>query len=206
MKNIYYIGGSPCSGKSTIAQILSAKYNLYYFKADDYLEQYAKSGDLKGYKICRKQCSMSAEEIWMREPVLQCEEELMFYREIFEFIQKELRRLADMQHGSILTEGAAYLPELMEKINISKNRYLSIIPSSEFQVSHYRKREWISSVLEGCQDKEAAFSNWMKRDIMFAKEVQKQCERGNFKYIINDGSMRTDELARRTAAYFGLRN
>ena len=28
MINTYYIGGSPCSGKSTIAEILSAKYIL----------------------------------------------------------------------------------------------------------------------------------------------------------------------------------
>ena len=32
MINTYYIGGSPCSGKSTIAEIVSKKYDLYYFK------------------------------------------------------------------------------------------------------------------------------------------------------------------------------
>ena len=31
-KAIYYIGGSPCSGKSSVAEILSQKYGLYYFK------------------------------------------------------------------------------------------------------------------------------------------------------------------------------
>lgn len=38
--NVYYIGGSPCSGKSTTAEILSKKYDLYYFKVDDYLDKY----------------------------------------------------------------------------------------------------------------------------------------------------------------------
>lgn len=32
MAKIYYIGGSPCAGKSTVAEILSQKYDLYYFK------------------------------------------------------------------------------------------------------------------------------------------------------------------------------
>lgn len=36
MINTYYIGGSPCSGKSTIAEILSKKYN---FKVDNFLER-----------------------------------------------------------------------------------------------------------------------------------------------------------------------
>lgn len=39
MINTYYIGGSPCSGKSTIAEALSKKYILHYFKVDDYLDE-----------------------------------------------------------------------------------------------------------------------------------------------------------------------
>lgn len=37
MIDTYYIGGSPCSGKSTIAEIPSKRYDLYYFKVDDFL-------------------------------------------------------------------------------------------------------------------------------------------------------------------------
>ena len=36
--NTYFIGGSPCSGKSTVAEILAKKYDLYYFKVDDFLD------------------------------------------------------------------------------------------------------------------------------------------------------------------------
>ena len=77
MMNTYYIGGSPCSGKSTIAEIVSKKYDLYYFKVDDFLDKYTKMGASKGYEICKKQERMNAEEIWMREPLLQCTEELI---------------------------------------------------------------------------------------------------------------------------------
>ena len=70
MINTYYIDGSPCSGKTTIAEILSERYDLYYFKVDDFLEKYTKLGATKGYGICMKQDSMNAEETWMREPLL----------------------------------------------------------------------------------------------------------------------------------------
>ncbi len=40
----YYIGGSPCAGKSTVAEILSQEYDLYYFKVDDFLDGYTKLG------------------------------------------------------------------------------------------------------------------------------------------------------------------
>lgn len=38
MKKIYFVEGSPCAGKSTACEIISKKYNLYYFKVDDYLD------------------------------------------------------------------------------------------------------------------------------------------------------------------------
>ncbi|MDE7321137.1 MAG: hypothetical protein K2N73_00140 [Lachnospiraceae bacterium] len=85
MINIYFMGGSPCSGKSTTAEIISEKNVLYYFKVDDFIDKYTRMGAEKGYEICKKQISMSAEEIWMREPSLQCREEVMFYS------NKELR-------------------------------------------------------------------------------------------------------------------
>ena len=52
--NTYYIGGSPCAGKSTVAEILSKKYNLYYFKVDDFLDGYTKLGALKDARYARK--------------------------------------------------------------------------------------------------------------------------------------------------------
>lgn len=201
MANIYYIGGSPCSGKSTVTEILAAKYHLFYFKVDDFIDKYLKMGASKGYEICKKQDSLRADEIWMREPVLQCQEELLYYKETFAFVLEDLMQIKEKD---IITEGAAYLPELMRKLNISNNRYISITPTRDFQISHYKKREWISFVLEGCSDKEKAFSNWMERDILFAKEVQKQCIKENYVSIINDGSIEIDEYVHRIAAHFGL--
>jgi hypothetical protein len=32
----YFIGGSPCSGKSTIAEMISRQYQLEYYKVDEY--------------------------------------------------------------------------------------------------------------------------------------------------------------------------
>ena len=169
---------------------------------DDFLDKYTKMGASKGYEICKKQERMNAEEIWMREPLLQCTEELAFYEEIFEFV---LADLENIEAKGILTEGAAYLPKLMKKLSISKDRYLAITPAKEFQISHYKKREWVPYVLEGCSDKEKAFSNWMNRDFLFAQEVQRQCSGEQYVSIINDGNIEIDELVDLVVSHFGLR-
>lgn len=199
--NTYFIGGSPCSGKSTVAEILAKKYDLYYFKVDDFLEEYTKMGASKGYEICKKQEDMGPEEIWMREPQLQCDEEFKFYEEVFEFVMGDLEKI---NAKGIITEGAAYLPKLMKKMGVSKDRYLAITPTKDFQVEHYSQREWVPFVLEGCSDKETAFSNWMSRDALFAQEVQRQCEEERYISVINDGSIKVDEMVGMVVSYLGL--
>lgn len=202
MIEVYYIGGSPCSGKSTLAQILADKYSFHYFKVDDYLDKYIKEGALQGYPICKKLLEMNTEQIWMREPLLQCQEELLFYSEIFEYILSDLKKVSNSH--SIITEGAAYLPSLMKKYNIPKDRYFSIVPTKEFQIFHYKQREWVSYILSECRDKEKAFLNWMERDELFAFEVNRQCMEEGFSSIINDGSLEVETLSRILSQYFGL--
>lgn len=204
MAKIYYIGGSPCAGKSTVAEILSQKYDLYYFKVDDFLDSYTKSGALKGYLICKKTVELNAEQIWMRDPSLQCREEFQFYEEVFEYIVSDLNQIS-CKNG-IITEGAAYVPNLIKQLGIPSSRYLSITPTKEFQISHFRKRTFVPYVLEGCRDMEQAFSNWMGRDVLFAEEVRKQCRENKYRSITNDGSISVDELVHLTAAHFGLLN
>lgn len=202
MINAYYIGGSPCAGKSTVAEILSKKYELHYFKLDDFLDGYTKLGALEGYPICKKTVEMSAEQIWMRDPRLQCREELEFYKEVCAYWLADLERI-NCKSG-IITEGAAYVPEIIKQSGISANRYISIMPTEEFQISHFRKREFVPKVLEGCSNLEKAFCNWMDRDILFAKEVQRQCAAEKYAFIINDGSIEIDEMVHMVAIHFGL--
>ena len=38
---LYMIGGSPCSGKSTIASLLARQYQLLHIKLDDLIEEMA---------------------------------------------------------------------------------------------------------------------------------------------------------------------
>lgn len=198
----FFIGGSPCSGKSTIAEIISAKYGLHYFKVDDHLDKYTRMGAEAGYLICRKQIEMSAEQIWMRPPQVQCEEELRFYEEIFHFILEDLNKLDS--EGTVITEGAAYLPQLMKRIGIPSSRYMAMVPAKAFQIHHYSKREWVPYVLAQCSDPEKAFRNWMERDILFAKEVARRCREENYPCVVNDGNLPIEAMETILKQHFNL--
>ncbi len=204
MREICIIGGSPCSGKSTVARALAKEYNLLYFEVDNYLEKYTKMGALKNFPVCKSRIKRSSEEIWMRNPSFMCDEEMVFYEEIFDFIIEDLENFKSSK--SIITEGAAFLPKLIEKKPYLKEKYMAIIPSPDFQVSHYSQREWVDLVLEGCTDKEASFSNWMQRDILFAEGVRKDCIKYGYYHMVNDGSLSVEDFINKVSMYFRLNN
>ncbi|MBR6808839.1 MAG: hypothetical protein IKM64_01055 [Clostridia bacterium] len=199
---IYYIGGSPCSGKSTAAEAIAERYGFHYFKVDDHLDRYMQLAAEDGKPCCARIAQMSPEEIWMRDPAVQCEEELQIYREIFPYVMTDLEEAASK--GNVITEGAAFLPELVKKINIPWQRYIAITPVKTFQVFHYKKREWVPYVLAECSDRERAFDNWMERDALFAGAVQRQCEVLGYASIINDGTVLPEQMLSRVTAHFGL--
>lgn len=194
---IYYIGGSPCSGKSTVAEALAERCSMAYFKADDHLEEFTARGAAAGLPVCRQILHMSAEETWMRPPQVQCQEEFDYYREIAPFAAE---KLAEISAPRIIAEGAAFLPTLMPDAAY----YMAIIPSREFQFSHYQERPWVPLVLRDCSDKDAAFSNWMERDALFAEEIQRQCTQLGLACLVTDGSVSPEKRLKQVAAHFHL--
>lgn len=198
----YYIGGSPCAGKSTAADLLAGRYGLSYFKVDDFLEKYMERGAAEGRPACQRAAQMSAEQTWMRRPDIQCQEEFQIYEKIFEYILADLDQI-DGDNG-VITEGAAYVPALMKKLGLPGGSYLAITPTPDFQVSHYRQRPFVPYVLADCRDKEQAFRNWMDRDILFAQEVRRQCREAGFASILNDGALSIEALTNAAAAHFGF--
>lgn len=187
MTKIYYIGGSPCSGKSTVAEMIANKYNMYYFKVDDFLFEYIAKAKDKGIVSSTKASLMTVDETWLRNPMEQCKEEFTIYKEIFEFVLEDISKI-NTQNG-IIAEGAAFLPDLMRHIGVNEKHYICIVPTKEFQYIHYKQRSWVPHVLEGCSNKELAFENWMKRDAFFAIKVKQESENLGYKTFITDGNL-----------------
>ena len=198
---VYYIGGSPCSGKSTVAEALAVRYNLTYFKADDFLDEFIAEGAAAGLPVCRRIRSMSAEETWMRPAQEQCREELAFYAEIAPLLSRRLELLT----GPVIAEGAAFLPEVMRAWGVAPQRCIAITPTRDFQISRYSQRPWVPHVLADCSDPAAAFANWMERDALFAEEIRRQCAELGYASLLTDGSVSEEERLERVAVQFGLR-
>ena len=202
LSQAYILGGSPCSGKSTIAEKLSACYDLQYYKVDDHYEDHVERCDPERHPTMCKIANMGWNEIWSRPVSLLVREEFNFYRELFELILQDLEKYKS--ENPIIVEGAALLPELIHKSKLDPKRVLYLVPTKEFQIHHYSQRAFIQGILKECQDPQTAFANWMERDHLFGQEVLRQAENLGYGTIIVDGKLSVEAQYEIICQYYGL--
>ena len=192
---LYMIGGSPCSGKSTITSLLARQYQLLHIKLDDLIEEMMSQASADSQPICLLRQDRNPEEM--------ADEEWRFYEEIFPYVKSYLIKNQDRP---LLVEGAGLLPHLVKELEWPASSYLCLTPTADFQKKHYRQREWVPFVLEGTTNPEQAFENWMQRDILFAQMVRKEAVRLGYPSLITDGSQPENQTAEEVARLLKLPN
>ncbi|PRT78087.1 AAA family ATPase [Streptococcus anginosus] len=200
---LYMIGGSPCSGKSTIASLLTQQYGLLHIKLDDLTDQMMDQARANAKPISLLRQDRSPDQIWLRKPEEMADEEWRFYEEIFPYVASYL---LEHQDQPLLLEGAGLLPHLVKELEWPASSYLCLTPTADFQKKHYKQREWVPYVLEGTTNPEQAFENWMQRDILFAQMVRKEAMELGYPSLIADGSQSEKQTVEEVARLLKLSN
>ena len=198
----YILGGSPCSGKSTVAEALVARFDFRYYKVDDHERAHMRRSRPKRHPTMVRYSKMNWNQIWSQPVDVQVRDEFEYYRERFEMIVEDLQKFKPGR--PIILEGAAYLPELIEKCQVDRQRVLYMVPTRAFQLHHYAQRPWIQGILKQCDDPEQAFQNWMQRDHTFGQEILRQAKAYGYGTILVDGKENIDVQIERVTRYFGL--
>jgi 2-phosphoglycerate kinase len=191
LSNIYWIGGAPCSGKSTIAETLAFKYGFNLFKSDDHMYAHMRLADAQTQPIMAKVAGLSWDEIWTRPVEVQLQDELAFYHEELAMLLDELALYPQGQ--PILAEGNAWLPDLIDPLHLPPGRIVYIVPTRDFQVGNYAQRGFIQDILSQCANPQAAFENWMERDARFGEVVSRDARQRGLPVILVDGRLSIEE-------------
>jgi 2-phosphoglycerate kinase len=199
---IYWIGGSPCSGKSTIAARLAADYGFQVYSCDEHFPEHMKQADALHHPTMHTLSQMSWDEIWMRPIEEQVETVIKIYGEEFEMILADLRTLP--ANRPVLAEGAALLPMLVAGLLDENSLGVWILPGPAFQRYHYSKRGWVQGILEQCSHPQEAYHNWMERDARFAERVARQATALGLPVLVVDENLGIEELLRRVKQIFRL--
>lgn len=201
LQDVYWLGGSPCAGKSSVADRLVERYRLALYRCDDAFDRHMAQCNTQDHPTLAAIRTMTWDEIWMRPVAVQVAAELEAYREEWGLILGDLAHL--LQDRPVLVEGCALLPELVAAL-APPQRALWFVPTPAFQRKHYAQREFIQHILAQCRAPQTAWDNWMGRDEQFGRAVADQAMQRGYTIEWVDGQRSIEELTSLAAAHFGF--
>jgi hypothetical protein len=165
LEHVLWIGGTPCSGKTSITKLLAEMYQLQVYHCDEAFEIHKLH-----MSATRKLRTISWDELWVQPLDTLVADVFAIYREEFQLIMADLRALPPWP--PILAEGMALLPDLVAPMLASQERAVWVIPTPDFQRERYLLRgAWVQDILQQCANPDQAFRNWMNRDIASARII-----------------------------------
>ncbi|MNO28164.1 hypothetical protein D3C76_180510 [compost metagenome] len=169
--SIYWIAGSSCSGKSSIARMFAEQYGFNLYACDEHVDEHLRNISPNKQPAMHQISRMNANEVFYTRKIQeQLRTYIDFFIEDFDFVLKDLTT-AEPQ-TPLVVEGNQLLPFLIAPYLQESHKAIWIVPTEPFQWAHYSKRTWIDNILKYTDDPVVAFRNWMTRDVLFAEFIQ----------------------------------
>ncbi|WP_438351033.1 hypothetical protein ACP8HI_10525 [Paenibacillus sp. FA6] len=198
---IYWIGGSACAGKSTLARMYAEKHGLELYSCDEHFDRHLKDVSINEYPAMHKVSTMNPNEAFYTREV---QEQLCVYIqsfvEDFSFVIKDLAKRTDTP---VVVEGNQLIPSLLAPDLKEHHKAVWIIPTEQFQREQYSKRVWIQGILQNTENPTVAFNKWMSRDALFSEFIQKEASELHLNVLKVDGSKTLQENFEYIENYFG---
>jgi dephospho-CoA kinase len=185
---IYFIGGSPCAGKSTICDLLATRHGWQTYHCDEHYAAHLERA--KSVSTLSKFRGMTWKEAFTSRTLkTMIRDELQANRELGVFALEDLQAI----ESPVIAEGMAFMPELLVTLE-PRAKVVYLVPSETFQREHYVKREWAQSLLATTDDPKAVFETWMARDAANARTIADQARAFDFPVLEVDGSLGMAEV------------
>jgi 2-phosphoglycerate kinase len=202
LEGVFWLGGSPCAGKSSISEIIKSRFALDVYHVDEAFEIHAQHFDPLRQAALTKWLNSSWNQRWMQPVESLLRDVIACYREHFALVLEDIVSLP--KGKSLLVEGTALLPAQVASVLSRPSHAIWLIPTADFQRAHYFKRDWVRSVLAQCSEPEVAFHNWMERDIRFARWIETEVNATQLSLLTVDGNQTIEQNAEAAAQHFQL--
>ena len=194
LAHVYWIGGSPCAGKSSVSRLLGETYHIRVYHCDDMLPKHKRRMVPGRHPVLHKWTSWSWDRLWMQSAGELLSEAIAAYTEHFGMVVEDLRSLP--RSMPIIAEATALLPSLVANELWERHQAVWLVPTEGFQRERYRGRgSWVDDILGDCSEPERAYANWMDRDVVFARWVAATVADLAYRSIEVDGSRSLAETA-----------
>jgi adenylate kinase family enzyme len=196
---VLWIGGSTCSGKSTIADRVAERRSLAVYHVDEYEQDHAERATAAGLPVYERWVEMTLTERWALSSVKELIDDTLALGE-----ERMPLILEDIGEGSIVVEGFQIYPWLVASLLESPRQGIWLVSTPEFRrATHFgRPHAWITP--RKTDDPERAQSNRLERDDRIGDEIARRGNELGLRVIVVDGSRGLDDIAAETEAHLEL--
>lgn len=205
MEHVYWIGGSPCAGKTTITSIIAQELGWQTYHLDRHVESYLeRATEQHPYLQRYKQIGML--HFLNRPAQTQLQDVLGMSGEQFTFLLSDVR--ARPKQPPLLVEGANMLPQDVVRVSATVERIIWLVPSEDFLLDTYPRRgQWVQDVLRQYPteaERLTVFDHWMERDALMAQWTAQAARDLGIRVITVNGKRTLLENTELVATHFGL--
>lgn len=207
LSHVLWIGGSPCSGKSTISHTIAQIYVFLDYHLDAWSRNHFARRVAAGDAEAKAFLQMSMDQRWVERSVdMLVQEAVTSWSRDFHLVLEDLLSLP--KDNFIVAEGN-FFPECITPYLSSPNQAIWLVPTDSF-CEQGRRQRWAEQtrrqkrdgVYDEGSDPEQMRRNIIARDCHLAQYVKQQAEALHLPIYEVDGSHSREEMTELVESHF----
>jgi GNAT superfamily N-acetyltransferase/adenylate kinase family enzyme len=202
LKNVYFISGTPCGGKTTVSRALGKKYGIPVYDIDERFEEHQRMSDPASQPAMNKNFK-NADEFFGRSVEEYKEWLLQNTREQLDFILLDLMRLS--QNEKIICDCHLRLDQAAAFTDPSRMAFM--IKKPENLVDEYCNRQdhqGFSDFIHSATDFEKAKETCNATLLSLNEKFYEDVKASEYFWLERDNARSVDETAALVAKHFGF--
>lgn len=207
LSHVMWIGGSPCSGKSTVSRAIAQIYVFLEYHLDAWARNHFARRIVAGDSEAQAFMKMSMRERWVERPVeALVQEAITSWSNDFQLVLEDL--LAMPKENLIIAEGN-FFPECVAPYLSHPHQAIWFVPTDSF-CEQGRRHRWAEQerrqrrhgMYDAGHDPEQRRRQIIARDLQLARYVRQQAEAWHLPLYEVDGSRSREEMMELVERHF----
>ena len=200
LAHVLWLGGTPCSGKTSIARRLVDLYPLQLYHYDRRERVHLALSRAERHPFMRADGDMTMDQRWVLRSVdVMVQATTAAWEERFEMVVDDL--LALPRTPPVLAEGPGLLPGCVAPLLTGAGQAIWLVPTEAFKRAAQPLRGGAPAI--ETSDPELAYRNLIALDLQLAADVKGRAEELGLTVLEVDGSRSVDAMAAIVADHFG---